>query len=66
MPLRVRLAWGSAGLLAVSFVVSVATAGRNVDHITRFAATTWLAQATLWLGLFTALAALAAWIVEQR
>jgi hypothetical protein len=64
---RNRLAIVAGGLLAISLVVAVEITGvHSPDHESAWAAAAWAQQATFWLGIVCAGAALAAWLVEVQ
>jgi hypothetical protein len=63
---RNRLAVVAGGLLAISFVVAIEVAGvHSPAHASAWAAAAWAQQATFWLGMVAAGAAVAAWLVAE-
>lgn len=64
--IRKRLAVVAGALLAISLVVAIEVTGvHSPAHASAWAAAAWAQQATFWLGIVAAGAALAAWLVEE-
>ena len=64
--LRNKLAIVAGGLLAISLVAAIEVTGvHSPEHATAWAAAAWAQQATFWLGIVAATAALASWLIEE-
>lgn len=63
---RNRLAVAATALLVISLVIAIEVTGtHSPEHASAWAAAAWFEQATFWLGIVGAAAALAARFIEE-